>query len=152
MIDIDGNWYIGNGEEISEKTFSIRNPETQKGKRFLYCKTMDLILLKAVREYDAHIAQHGNKQRVFETVRSLFIETVPYNIKQLYDLPSTKSLKDRLTLLEENRRSENRRTEASSGINEDISHSDMLLDDLTLEKDDMSLKQAEEKGEKTNCE
>ena len=46
-------------------------------KKFLLSKEANLLLLKCVREQDAHLASHGEKDNVFQKDHEKFLSTLP---------------------------------------------------------------------------
>ena len=117
----------------------------RKLRTFTYIPSYDEILVKAVRDVDAHKADHGQKEKVFEKVRENFLLAVPARVFETYERPSVKSVRDRFIRLEEKRREAVRRNELTSGNVEMLTDIDVLLEDLILEKDEWM---EEERAEK----
>lgn len=120
-----------------------------KLKRFTYNQTYDLLLVKSVREKDAHKAPHGKKGEVFDAVRECFLRAMPATVFGRLETPSVKSLRDRYTRLEEKRREAVKKHQGESGNTEEVGEVDQLLDDLILERDEWEEDVREAREERT---
>ncbi|PXF49502.1 hypothetical protein BWQ96_00818 [Gracilariopsis chorda] len=104
-----------------------------------------MLLLKCVRTTDAHRAKHGDHDRKYEEVRSAFIENIPGCIWKYQCQPSIKTLRDKMRTMMAQRRKENREDTAASGIAEELTDFERLLDELIAEKEDHELFQFQER-------
>ncbi len=90
-----------------------------KLKKYTFTKEAILSLLKSVREFDAHLAGHGDKDSIWESLRIVHI----YCTCQLADsTPKTncKDARDKLRSLLTSWKSKNRENLSASGISEYI--------------------------------
>lgn len=89
-----------------------------------------------MREHDAHKVAYEKKTEAFKAVRCTFIKSVPARVFATHEKPSVKSVCDQYMRLEELRREAVREIEPLSGNMETVSDLDVLLDELTLEKNE----------------
>ena len=66
-----------------------------KLKKYTFTRDARLLLLKAVRESDAHLAGHGEKDKTFEKVRSRLMSEVPAKLLLTNQKPSVTTLRDK---------------------------------------------------------
>lgn len=99
-----------------------------------------MLLCESVRENGAHLAAHGQNDHAFAGVRETFLKNVPEQTWNRHCKPSVKTLQDRFRSLMRERKVVNARNEGASGIVEDVSQLDAVMDDLLREKDDEKLK------------
>lgn len=141
----------GSSASLSDELLAL--PSTSvKLKKYTFNADGRLALLKSVREFDAHLAKHGEKDKAFEKVYSRFIENMPSSAFLTRQKPTVKTLRDKLRALLSARKSENRKNQAASGISEDMTQENMLLDDFVLELNESTAIKNEDKGRQTENE
>ena len=104
-----------------------------KLKKFVFSKAAKILLLKCVREQDAHLASHGEKDKMFHKVHEKFLSTLPMESLIRSKKPSVKTLRDKLSSLLSSRKTKNENNKTASGIAEEVTEADQLLDDFLLE-------------------
>lgn len=122
------------------------NAQRKKLRRFTYLPSYDEVLVKAVRDTDAHKAEHGKKEQAFKSVQDKVMMAIPESVFETYERPSLKSLRDRYMRLEDKRRETACLNEVMSGNVETVTDLDILLDDLIHEKDEWKEQQQAYKG------
>lgn len=123
-----------------------------KLKKYTFTKQSRLNLLKCVREVDAHLVGHGEKDKAFETVHTKFMKHIPVQVLVRHQKPTVKTLRDKLRSMICARKSKTRLNEAASGISEIVSEEDQLLDDFILEVQEAKLAKKEETQKMTQNE
>lgn len=119
-----------------------------KKPRFRFTTELDLLLCKAVSEKGAHAPPVNEKTKLMQEACMIFITALPTRTREKYVEPKGKTINDRFELLVTNRRREDGKTRAASGISEERKELDELLDDLILRRDEVleaRRKQADEK-------
>lgn len=96
---------------------------------------------------DAHIAKNGELEKKFEGVLAAFCSHHSFITKQNDGMPASKltTLRDRITKLVANRRAQNKRNIAASGISEEHGELEKNLDNLIAEEDEKKEAEAEAK-------
>eukprot|EP00171_Calliarthron_tuberculosum_P023242 IDg23242t1 len=112
--------------------------------KYTFTKSARLLLLKCVREHDAHLAAHGEKDKAFEKVHQRFMNDIPVQTLLRHHKPSVKTLRDKFRTMLAARKSKNRVNEAASGICEIVTEEDQLLDNFLLEIEDAKLQRKQE--------
>lgn len=112
------------------------NAQRKKLCRFTYLLSYDEVLVKVVKDVDAHKAQHWKKEQASKAVRNKVMMVIPRSFFETYELPSLKSSRDRYMRLENKRRETVRLSEVTSGNMETVTELDIRLDDLIHEKDE----------------
>ncbi len=79
---------------------------------------------------------HRKKGEMFDSVKEVFVQSLPSSVFDTNEKPSLKSVRDRFARLEEKRRDFAKRHALQSGNMESVTETDQLLDDLILEKDE----------------
>lgn len=105
--------------------------------RFRFTTELDLLLCKAVMETEAHIPPYNMKIKRMSEACELFINSLPSGVRNIHIDPKTKTVSDRFELIVKQRRDEDAATRAASGISEERSEFNVLLDDLILMRDDV---------------
>lgn len=126
----------------------VQRSATKKS-RFRFSTQLDLLLCKAVCEKGAHVPPVNKKMEFMNAACALFIEVIPSALKERYMEPKGKTVSDRFDLIMTQRRSEDKKNRASSGISEEQTELNVLLDDLILQRDEMDESRRKEKEEKT---
>lgn len=111
-----------------------------------------MLLVQSVWEHYAHIVGHGKKNAMFKLVLSTFIAHVPCRMLEAYNKPSVKTLRDKLESLVKNRKEINSCNDCTSGIIEDMSELDQILDDLILQREEVDEDKNKSKWEATKRE
>ena len=106
------------------------------------------MLLKAFAIAKAHVAPWKRKGLLFEEAHSTFHSTAPSSILGPKEPPSQKSLEDRFKVLIGKRRSDNKKSIASSGQVEVYAERETLLDGLILEIEEHVEEERAAKGER----
>ena len=122
-----------------------------KLKKYMFTRDARLHLLKAVREFDAHLAGHGETDKSFEKVHSRFISEVPTKLLLTHQEPRVKTLRDKLRTILTARKTKNRANESASGIAEEVSEEDQLLDDFLSKIEDNRLRRKVESDKLTRA-
>lgn len=104
--------------------------------RFNFNIQSKLTLVQSVGAHGAHVAEHGHLDAVFEEVRKTFIQNLPPSTWTTHSKPSVKTLRDKFRYMMRARRTVDRSNAGASGIAEDITETDQVLDDLITEKDE----------------
>ena len=69
MSDPTGNTACAKSNSLGPSDEILASPDTSvKLKKFTFTKDARLLLLKCVREHDAHLASHRGKDKVFDQV------------------------------------------------------------------------------------
>lgn len=103
--------------------------------KFTFSCDSKLILAQCVLEHNAHLAVHGQLDVCFEKVRATFLENLPPSTWTQHAVPSVKTLRDKFRVMMRARRNIDAFNAAASGISEEITELDQVLDDMTREKD-----------------
>ena len=103
--------------------------------KFIFTYDTKLLLVQCVQEHEAHTAGYGKLDTAFGNVRETFIENMDAATWEKQTKPSVKTLRDKFRSLVRARRDANSANEDASGIAEDITEMDQILDDLIQEKD-----------------
>lgn len=98
---------------------------------------LKLLLVQSVREHDAQIAVHGKKDAIFKLVLSTFLAHVSSRMRDTHNKPSVKTLRDKYESLANRRKETNSCNERASGITEDVSEVDQVLNDLILKREEV---------------
>ncbi|CAN8065886.1 unnamed protein product [Agarophyton chilense] len=127
-----------NGSGPSPKAEDFRTAETlwattsafskPKRKGFRFIKAYDMVLLRAVRLAGAHIAEHGQSDRLYQEVHKTFMEHVTYVVFKQMQEPSFKTLVDRFKRVVAQRREYVKVTSRASGITEKYGEKKILVD------------------------
>lgn len=119
-------------EDDCEDVSNEANTVSRRSK-FVFTKETKMVLLQSVRQHDAHRAPHGKKDEYFCKVRDTVISNLPNSLWTRMQQPSMKTVRDKLRSMLSERSETNRRNLNSSGIDEEISSADQLMDDFLLE-------------------
>ncbi len=111
-----------------------KSKKNRKLHRFRFTARFILYLVKSVREHDVHRSENGAKDMAFFKVFSDFLQQIPINVWTRQQKATVKALRDKFRSLMSSRQSTNPANEKSSGIVENISEADHLLDDFLLEQ------------------
>ena len=112
----------------------LSSPDTsEKLKKFVFSKEAKSLLLKCVCEQDAHLASHGDKDKIFRKVHEKFLYTRPLESLIRCKKPSVKNLRDKLRSLLSGRKTKNGTNKTASWIIEEVTDADQLLDEFLLE-------------------
>ena len=135
---------------IGTQTTSSPNTQHNIGigrvKRFRFSERCDLLLLQAVALTGAHLAPHGEKMKRFEESLSSFVQAAKVQ-SEGYSIPTCRTFISRFDNLIRKRRLAVRVNNDASGISENITEKDSILDDMILEIDDyLEQKQEEEQN------
>ena len=82
--------------------------------------------MKTVREFDAHLAPHGEKDKLFEKVHLRFLDNLPTGKILHQQKPSVKTLMDKLRVLFATQKRVNCENEKASGISENMTERTQL--------------------------
>ena len=104
-----------------------------KLKKYTFSKDARLLLLKAVREFDAHLPGYGEKGKKFSKVYERFTENLSPKLLLRQQKPSLKTLRDKFRTMLSARKQQNAKNAAASGICEIVTEEEQLLDDFLLE-------------------
>lgn len=130
------------GRLDAKRKFSFKDSALGKERGYL-----KFLLVQCVREHDAHRAGHGELDRKFQQVLDTFIENLPNTMWCTMQKPAVKTLRDKYRGLVKDRKAKVASNLAESGIVEDISELDQLLDDLMHERDDLDTQKRQERQE-----
>ena len=125
----------------------IEDVNESRRSKFSFGKESKLLLLKCVRQHDAHRAEHGQIDKKFRPVYDDFIQNMPPSVWKSMKPPSIKTLPDKLRVMLKARKSHVAASEAASGIVENRSEIDMLLDEILTEKEDFIQERRNEREE-----
>lgn len=128
---------------------NARVQSTRGLSKFIFDDKDKLTLVQSVAEHEAHLAAHGHLDRLFEKVRETFIENIPPSTWLQHVKPTVKTLRDKFRAMTRDRRRVDHENAAASGIAEEISEVDQLLDDLISEKDREDEERTEKREEAT---
>eukprot|EP00171_Calliarthron_tuberculosum_P002143 IDg2143t1 len=108
---------------------------SMKSKRFRFDKQLDLLLEHTVCDIEAQVAKHGKLDAKYQGVLAAFRAHHSFLSKHASGMsaPKVTTLRDRLNKLVVNRRAENRRNIAASGIPEEYGELEQSLDVLIQE-------------------
>ena len=120
--------------------------------KFIFREDTKMLLVRSVMEHSAHLGEHGTLDVLFEKVRDTFIANMCPSTWVTTAKPSVKTLRDKLRTLLKERRAINKVNAAASGIREEISETNELLDDIILEKDEAEEVKRGKREEKSNRE
>lgn len=107
---------------------------------FRYTKPFILLLLKCVRQFDANHVAYGAKVKAFSKALNDFLGRIPDYIWQGQNRLGIQTLRDKLLSLMMERKTQNKTNEILSGVQEEVSESDQLLDDFLLESKEDEIK------------
>ena len=91
-----------------------------KLKNYTFCKEAKVILLKSVRQFDAHLANYEENRKFFDKVHEQFISNLPVTKKLYHAHPSVKTLRDKFRATLTARRTTNRNNATAPGIAEAV--------------------------------
>ena len=120
--------------EVIKETTQSTPPKT---KPFRFNTQLYLLLCKAVSEKRAHVPPVNKKTEMMNETCALFISVLPQAIREKYMDPKGKTCSDHFELLVSQRRDENKRNANASGISEEQTEMNELLDDLILQRDEV---------------
>lgn len=120
--------------------------------RFRFSTETDLLMCKAVMETQAHTPAHNQKTRLMNETCVVFINCLPRRVRELYSDPKGKTLSDRFELIVKQRREENATNRAASGISEEQTELNILLDDLIHQRDEFDEVRRKENDKRTEKE
>lgn len=126
-----------------------RTQSTRGLTKFTFDQKDKMTLVQSVAEHGAHLAAHGHLDRLFEKVKDTFIENIPPSTWLQHVKPSVKTLRDKFRAMMRDRRRVDHENSAASGIAEDITEVNQLLDDLISEKDREDEERKEQRDEAT---
>ena len=118
-----------------------------KLKMYTFCKQAKVILLKSVRQIDAFLGSHSEKDKLFDKVHEQFIANLPVTKLLHHARPSVKTLWDKFRAMLTACRTTNRNNATVSGIAEAVIEETQLLYDFLHELEDAKLNQKPEKDE-----
>lgn len=119
----------------------------KKKMKFTFNDDTKLLLLSAVQEHKAHVADHGHQAEKMKNVLNTFIENIPSDTWLRHEKPKVKTLSDKLRAMMKERKQTNEENTGASGIAEDVTDVDELLDDLLDEKSEFEESKKKEKQE-----
>lgn len=122
-----------NSEPSEHGNDPIEASSSQKLRKCSFVGSMKLLLLKCIREFDAHRAVHGKKDEVFEKVLERFINVSPKEQWNRMQKPKVKTIRDKFRTLLNARMKVNAMNLNATGHDEDVTETDQLLDDFILE-------------------
>ena len=117
--------------------------------RFRFSTALDLLLCKAISEKNAHIPPQNQKMKLMNEACELFLTILPQRVREMYVDPKGKTISDRFELISKQRRSDDGKARAASGISEERTELDIILDDLLLQRDEVEEQRRKEREEKT---
>lgn len=120
-----------------------------KKPRIRFNASLDLLLCKAVLETGAHAPPVHGKTKLMAQTCEIFLRALPARIRDQYAEPKGKTVYDRFELLVKNRRSEDKKTAAASGISEERMEMHELLDDMILQRDELYETRRKDREERT---
>ena len=121
------------GEAVTPNKLLTAENTSVKLKKYTFIKETRMLLLQSVREFDAHLAALGEKDKLFAQIHQRFIENLPSSALLRQQRPSLKTLRDKLRSMLTTLESQNGKNIAASGITEIVTEEDQLLDDFLLE-------------------
>lgn len=146
MADPTENDDARSSVESSSSVQMLESPGTSiKLKKYTFSKETRLLLLQCVREFDAHLAGHGEKDKLFSQVLEKFNSNLPASTLVKHQKPGLKTLRDKLRSMLALRKKQNEKNAAASGISEAVTEESQLLDDFILEIAEAKEQQHEEK-------
>ena len=90
-------------------------------------------MLKAVREFDAHLAGFGEKDKTFSQVYERFTVNLSPKLLLRQKKPSLKTLRNKFRTMLSARKQLNAKNEAASRICETVTEEEQQLDDFLVE-------------------
>lgn len=132
----------------TQSTTAAASPDAKR-KRFRFKPQLDLLLCKAVMETKAHAPPVNKKMEVMGEARNLFISGLPAAVRETYSEPKVKTISDRFDLIANHRRDEDRKNSSASGISEEKTELNDILDDLILQRDEDDESRRKVREEKT---
>lgn len=126
-----------------------KKPTPRTKTKFTFSVENKLLLAQSVATHSAHLAEHGHLDEEFEKVRLTFLENLPKSTWETVSVPGVKTLRDKFRAMIRARRIADRSNASASGISEEITETDQVLDDLIKEKDDYEEEKKEAKDEAT---
>lgn len=148
----DAATLLSNGEAMtpSSNCDSVTPPSSATRKsRFRFNIALDLLLCKAIFEKNAHAPPQNQKMKLMNEACELFLTIIPPRIREMYADPKGKTISDRFELIAKQRRSDDGKNRAATGIAEERTELDMLLDDMLLQRDELEEQRRKERDEKT---
>lgn len=139
IINLDNN---------STRTDDVPGSATKK-RRFRFTTQVDILLCKAVSETGSHIAPRNEKLKLMEKACEIMVKALPATHSTMYQNPVAKTCNDHFELIVKQRREVDRAKRNQSGISEEVSELDLLLDDLILDRDTVEEHRRNERAEKT---
>lgn len=102
-------------------------------RRFSFCSTSRMTLLQCVREFEAHLADHGKKDGAFQNVLDRFIGLTPPVRWRRMQKPKLKTVRDKFRSMLQIRKEEVKAYESASGVSEPVTEENKLLDEFLFE-------------------
>ena len=109
---------------------AVVHDNSKRLKKFTFTKETKHTLMKCVVELDAHLAAHGDKDKIYSEVRNLFVTQLSPDVWSRVQKPSVKTLRDKVRAMLLERKKKNLANESASGIAEELTPCDVLLDDI----------------------
>lgn len=90
--------------DLVDEELSALNVKTRDVGHLDYILACEKLLVKCVKEHDAHKAGHGMEKEAFETLRFSILKRMPSRILCNHETHTTKSIRERYKRLEEHHR------------------------------------------------
>lgn len=103
--------------------------------KFQFNRAHKVLLVKCVRQHDAHRGEHGQLDRKFDPVREELISHLMPALRIRNKKPTIKTLRDKFRLMLKARESAVKETAGAFGIVDERSEMEVLLDHLIAERD-----------------
>lgn len=133
---------------IDSSTAENRNTATTSQKRmFKFNDETKYIMLQCIRQHNAHLAGHGKADQQFRKVLQTFIENIPSHLKVMYNMPTVRAMRDKFRSLLIDRKNYVKFIEAQSGVVDQNSPVEDLLDDFIQEVEDVTSKKRKRANE-----
>lgn len=142
-VDLTTNPSSSTNDDTTSPSSATRKP------RFRFTTALDLLMCKAIQEKNAHAPPQNQKMKLMNEACDLFLTIIPQHFRDMYAEPKGKTISDRFELIAKQRRSDDGKTRAASGIAEERTELDMLLDDMLLQRDEVDEQRRKEREEKT---